>query len=120
MDISSLVAMNLAIPDRENSGDRHYFEARLAPSFSMRRANGLIVDRQRFLDDLRSGGARIGLPLSQVALLGSTRAMVVCQIRIGEVVYDNLRILVRDSSSPEGWLLLSWANEALVQSSAGG
>lgn len=112
MDLSSLVSMNLEIPHRENAGDRAYFDLRLAPSFSMRRANGEVVDRTRFLDGVKPGGERLGLPLSQVSVFGQNRALVVCQVRIGVSVYENVRLLVRDTSAPEGWVLLSWANEA--------
>lgn len=118
MELETLVAMNLRFPERENAGDRPYFEARLAPSFSMRRANGAVVDRERFLGDLKSGGERRALGVGQVTLLGRSRALVLCQVRVGAVVYDNLRMFVRDAAAPEGWFLLSWANEESIATDA--
>ena len=114
MDLSSLVSMNLEMPHRENVGDRVYFDLRLAPSFSMRTANGAVVDRARYLDDLKSGGERVGLPLAEVSVFGQSRALVACQVRGGVAVYDNIRLFVREVAAPDGWLLLSSANEPVV------
>jgi len=119
VDLSSLVSMNLEIPYRENAGDRAYFDLRLAPSFSMRRANGAVIDRARFLDDMKSGGERVGLPLAQVSVFGQSRALVACQVRVGVAVYDNIRLFVREVSAPDGWLLMSWANEPVVPADGG-
>jgi len=44
-------------------------------------------------------------------VFGHSRALVVCQIRIGVAVYENVRLFVREASAPDGWILLSWANE---------
>ena len=55
-----LLADNATIPAAENAGQnsRPFFEAVLADEFAFRRANGKVVNRSTFLDDLMSGGDR--------------------------------------------------------------
>ena len=44
-----LRALNVEIAERESAGDEQWLRALLAPEFSMRRANGDLVDRDEFL-----------------------------------------------------------------------
>lgn len=113
MDLASLAKINREIPLRENAGDRSYFEARLAPSFVIRRAVGGVVDsRARFLKKLTKGGdPRRSRFKDAHLLIGKERAISLCMVARGDQLFHNLRLFVRDPRAPEGWLLLAWANE---------
>ena len=111
MDLTPLETMTGEFFLRENAGDRSYFEVRLASHMSMRRSNGILVDRAQFLSDMKPGGDRERVSIGSTTLLGSERACVDFQVRSGGKIVDNLLVFVRQANSPEGWVLLAWANE---------
>ncbi|SRR5258706_10193988 len=112
MDTNSLETIAREFLLRENAGDRAYFEARLATHMSMRRSSGAIIDRARFLGDVKPGGDREQASAGTITFLGSERACVNFQVRAAGKVVDNLLVFVRQPDAPEGWVLLAWANEA--------
>jgi hypothetical protein len=111
MDLNTLETLTREFLLRENAGDRSYFEERLTSHMSMRRSNGVIVDRERFLSDIKAGGDREIASIGSIALLGRERGCVSFQVRSGGRIADNLLVFVRQADSPEGWSLLAWANE---------
>jgi len=113
METNVFEALIKEILERENAGDRGYFEARLAAHMSMRRSSGMVVDGMRFLTDIKPGGDRELLCISSIELLGSQRACVRCQVRSTGKIVENFLLFVRQGDAPEGWLLLAWANELM-------
>src|ERR1700743_2383877 len=102
--------MNEEIPDKENLGDRMFFEDILAPVFVMRRANGALDDRSMFLLSLKPGGTRTCDPNTiQIKSMGNFRALVTSVVKVGDAEYHNLRLFAQDGAGR--WKLLAWANE---------
>ena len=111
MDLTPLETMTREFLLRENAGDRSYFEVRLASHMSMRRSNGIIVDRAQFLSDMKPGGDRERVSIGSTTLLGSERACVNFQVRSGERLSTiSLSSFVRLTRLRDG-VLLAWANE---------
>jgi uncharacterized protein YjbK len=116
--ILDLERLNAELPLRENDGgrSRRYFEQRLARRFAMRRADGGVVGRRRFLAALAGGGDRRSTPIA-IELLGAERALVTCVVTTGGEKepkrFHNVRLFIRSDDAPEGWLLLAWANERI-------
>jgi hypothetical protein len=108
---ASLISINEAIPQRENTGgsseSHDFFVDLLAPSFSMRRASGEVIDRQMFLGALNSSKTRSQRDVA-VTLVGSSRAVVTSEVEMDGVTFHNLRVFIATDS---GWRLLAWANE---------
>jgi hypothetical protein len=117
--VAELVDLNERMIEAENSGampEAHvFFEGLLATAFAFRRASGEVLDRDGFLGALDSGGDRSLDRASEVQLLGTSRALVTCVVRmtVGGVSrrFDNARLFARDSEG--NWRLLGWANERL-------
>ena len=98
-DTELLRELNVVIGDRENDGDIGYFEELLAPTFSMRRANGSFNDRAQFLAGVApSPERRIGTP--PVTMHGDTCAVVTCVVSTGADPdidrVDNVRLFARE------------------------
>ncbi len=108
-----LYALNVASVQRENAGDRTWFEQRLARSFAMRRADGSALDRAAFLDALRPDGLRVLASFDRCQLPGRERALVTCVVGVGEARFHNVRLFIHSAEAPEGWLWLAWANERI-------
>jgi hypothetical protein len=111
MDLNLFENMAREFYAHENAGDRSYFESRLAANMAMRRSSGIVVDRARFLSDIKAGGDREIVAMGSITLFGRERACVSVQVRSAGKVVDNLLLFVRQPDSPEGWSLLAWANE---------
>ena len=117
--MDDLARLNILIIDAENAGatiDAHaFFEGILAQSFAFRRASGQVVDRAGFLDALASGGDRVADGGTHHFLLGSSRALTTCVVRMtvdgASRRFDNARLFARDAEG--AWKLLAWANEPL-------
>jgi hypothetical protein len=102
--------INEEIPEKENLGDRMFFEDRLAPVFVMRRANGALDDRAMFLLSLKPEGKRTCDPKSiDIQPMGNFRALVTSMVKVGPAEYHNLRLFGKDGFGR--WKLLAWANE---------
>jgi hypothetical protein len=114
MDLTALEKMNHEMPLRENAGDRQYFEARLASSIGMLRADRTVIGRDEYLNALKKDGDRASVSIESITMLGKTRALVVCTVRSRGKLFENARLFIRDEAAPEGWLLLGWANEPAV------
>jgi hypothetical protein len=116
LSASDLCQLNLEITNAENNANRAFFEALLAPAFAFRRANGVVVDRQGFLDALKAGGDRRTEAESiEIKLLGKSRALVECVVFTGTPDqrrrFENARLFSMDEGG--NWRLLSWANESI-------
>jgi hypothetical protein len=116
LSASDLCQLNLEITNAENNANTAFFEALLAPAFAFRRANGVVVDRQGFLDALKAGGDRQTEAESiEIKLLGKSRALVECVVFAGTPDqrrrFENARLFSRDENG--NWRLLSWANESI-------
>ena len=105
--------INIQIGDEESEGNVPFFEKLLAPTFAMRRANGVLNNRSEFIKNVQPGPRRETI-VHEIALLGERRALAHCTVRLldssspGE--FSNLRLFIRDSGTDE-WLLMAWANE---------
>ena len=107
-----LRALNEEIGRREDEKALHWFNARLAPHFAMRRADGTFHGREAFLDALKRDDKpeRRTTTVNSVELLGDSRAVVACVVERGGRQFHNLRLFVREGDT---WLLLAWANAPL-------
>jgi hypothetical protein len=108
--LQHLVQLNLAIGQKEDAGDREWFDALLAPAFAMRRANGAFVGRDEFLASLQKADTVRTTEIVGVEAIGQFRSEVRCIVSIANKKYDNLRLFVHDGKA---WLLVSWVNENL-------
>ena len=114
-DVDLLTQLNVKIGVAESNGDREFLSGVMGPALALRRANGPIVDRTKFLDDVEPGSPRETV-IESVDLLGQDRAVVTCIVSMekdGETKhFHNVRLFVR---SEEGrWVLIGWANEPLT------
>jgi hypothetical protein len=108
--LQHLIQLNLAIGEKEDAGDREWFDALLAPAFAMRRANGTFVGRDEFLAAVRQAETIRATDIVGVEAIGALRAVVRCVVTVANKRYDNLRIFVHDGKT---WMLVSWTNEIL-------
>lgn len=111
MDLNLFQSLVATFYDRENAGDRAYFDARLATHMVLRRSSGLVVDRAQFLGEMEAGGDRELAVMGTVTFVGKQRVCVGAQCRAKGKLIDNLFVFVRQPEAPEGWALLAWANE---------
>lgn len=110
-DDENLQAINQAINDAENSGDRIYLDSVIAPELAFLRANGTFNNRQQFLDKvLEKKLPSRTMEIETIEVLGN-RAIVKCIITQGGKQFHNVRLFVRIE---EQWKLLGWANEPLA------
>ena len=104
--------LNGQFPLKENTGDRLFFESRLAPVFAFRRASGALDSREMFLLSLAPGGKRGCDPTSiEVIPLGRSRALVNSIVTIDADRFHNSRLFIKDAVGR--WVVLAWANERL-------
>jgi len=117
---AALRALNEQVASAEDRFDVAFFDTHLAESFTMRRTNGKITDKDAFLGKLEDdrelveSGAPARPPRETgpvtVTLYGRLRATAECEVTTTEGRSHNLRLLIR--SSPDGpWQFLAWANE---------
>jgi hypothetical protein len=101
--------------DKEEQGDRPYFEKLLDDTFHFRRADakGTVVDKDVFLNGL-SAAARRGRTLEPPGVDVSyyeDLAVASLRIRIRNDLYRNIRIF---RSGSEGWRLGMWYNNKIT------
>lgn len=116
-DEQALRALNIEIGVRESSGDVAFFGTRLAGAFAMRRANGDLDDRDKFLAKVVKSDQR-DTTVDAVTYFGDRRALVECTVVVGANRFHNLRLFIRDGDSEAPWLLLGWANELVSEGSS--
>lgn len=114
-DLQDLRDVNAAIGDAEARGDRPWFEALLAPAFSMVRPDGLrFDDRASFLAALQPGPRR--RTRVESVLSHDDRAVVTCTVVKGDgaeaATHRNIRVLSRPGPGA-AWQLVSWVTEPL-------
>jgi hypothetical protein len=118
-DAELLRDLNVVIGEKENDGDVGYFERLLAPTFSMRRANGRFDDRAQFLAGVAPSPQR-RTETPSVTMYGDTCAVVTCIVSTGaEPAVDrvhNVRLFVRADPAAT-WQLLSWSNARVAEPS---
>ena len=111
-DVSELKALNEEIGRAETRGDRGWLEGVIGPQLAFRRANGTVVDRQAFLDNVKKSDER-ETRVESVEVCGE-RAVVRCTVTMktaeGSRDFHNLRLFVRQE---DGWKVIGWANEAV-------
>jgi hypothetical protein len=109
-DIDQLAGINERIGTAESNGDVGYLDSVLAPVLGFRRASGVCVDRQHFLNDVAPGPPRT-TRVESVEVPDDDRAVVRSVVEIGDGAkhrtYDNFRLFVRVDGA---WKLLGWAN----------
>jgi hypothetical protein len=108
-----LRALNVELAARESAGDEQWFQALLAPQFTMRRANGDLVDRGEFLKAVAPSAERRTQVVTGTEL--EVTAVVSCQVSMEQEdgsskSFHNHRLFVRADTEAE-WQLLGWANE---------
>lgn len=108
--------INVAIGDAEARGDHSYFQALLAPAFSMVRPDGVrFDDRPGFLAALTAGPRRRTRVDS--VLTHDNRAVVTCTVAKGEgsqaPVHRNIRVFSRPAPGVP-WQLVSWLTEPVA------
>lgn len=110
-----LRALNVEIGERETLGDKSFFGELLAPAFAMRRAPGAVVDRDRFIKDVKQSAPR-QTDVESITPFEANRALVVCVVArgVGESAerFHNVRLFTRESPEAD-WKLLAWANEPI-------
>ncbi len=114
-DAPGLRELNMAIGDAEARGDRAFFEAVLAPAFSMVRPDGLrFDDRAAFLAALGPGPRRRTRVESVTTY--DNRAVVTSTVVKGEgtgaAAHRNIRVFSRPGHSTP-WQLVGWVTEPL-------
>jgi hypothetical protein len=113
-----LRALNVEIAEQETAKNTDWFGTLLAPSFTMRRASGALVDKKGFLEALKSSdGVRRQTPVVAGTELDATAA-VSCVVSMKQSDgswkgFRNNRLFVRSKDGPSGWQLLAWANEPI-------
>ena len=112
-DFDRLAQLNIDIGSAESTGTSDFLDGVLAPAFAIRRATGIIDDRDTFLRKVAPSPRRV-TEIHSISLLGNNRAVVECTVSMtseGEArSYHNLRLFVRDDA--DQWKLLGWANES--------
>jgi hypothetical protein len=113
-DMDLLEELNMRIGMAESEGDKAFLRDEvLAPVLAFRRANGLCVDRETFLKEVKPSPRR-ETKIESISLLGRERAIVTCIVAMdvgGEKKeFHNFRLFVRSGDGK--WRLLGWANEA--------
>ena len=87
----------------------------IAPELAFQKANGEIVDRERFLESVEPLPSQVTdqntreTKIESIEIYGN-RVVVACVVTLKGMRYHNLRLLVRRG---EQWKLLGWANELL-------
>lgn len=112
-DDEDLRALNFAINEAENSGDRNYLAGVLAPELAFMRGDGKTVDDAgRFLQKVakKPEPGKLEIDKVEVEVLGS-RAIVKCLVAQGGKRYHNVRLFVRLEGQ---WKLLGWGNEVIA------
>lgn len=107
--------LNIEIAAAEDRGDQQWLASILAPELSFRRANGMVVDKEQFLKDVKPLTAS-KTEIKSIDLYGKDRAVVTCVVTLKidgqEVAFHNVRLFVREKTE---WKLLGWANEHLAK-----
>lgn len=113
-DEAALRKLNTEIAAAEDRGDSGWLASILASKLSFRRANGLIVDREQFLSEVKAR-APGKIDIESITIHGRNRAVVTCIVTLKvdgqDTAFHNVRLFIREAS---GWKLLGWANERLA------
>jgi hypothetical protein len=119
MNLSSdqeLRRLNEEIRVKEQAGEKPYFDELLADTFLFRRADGTIVDKRQYLDDLGSVAKnpyeRLESVVENVTLdgvSGVVNVLVLAKRKKMEraAVFQNVRVFIRQD---ENWKLIMWVN----------
>ena len=119
MNLSSdqeLRRLNEEIRVKEQAGEKPYFEKLLADTFLFRRADGTIVDKRQYLDDLGSVAKnpyeRLESVVENVTLDGNSGVVNVLVLAKRKnmdraAVFQNVRVF---SHEDENWKLIMWVN----------
>src|SRR5262249_39001165 len=93
---SDLRALNVAINDAENTGNRDFLASILAPALAFYRASGAVDDAGRFLQKVatKNPPGELRPESVEIETLGN-RAIVKCVIMQGGKSYHNIRLFVR-------------------------
>jgi hypothetical protein len=106
-EIRELVLLNEEIGTAENAGDLRRLGEIVAPFLAFRRRDGLIVDRDAFLQTPRLGGRETRIESIQVY---GNRAVITCIVTDSGAVTHNIRLFAKEE---DNWRLLGWANEPI-------
>jgi len=119
MNLSSdqeLRRLNEEMRVKEQAGEKPYFDELLADTFLFRRADGTIVDKRQYLDDLGSVAKnpyeRLESVVENVTLdgvSGVVNVLVLAKRKKMEraAVFQNVRVFIRQG---ENWKLIMWVN----------
>jgi len=98
-DEQALAKLNIEIASAEDRGDIVWLESILAPELVFRRANGVVVGRQQFLENV-SPRSKSKTRIESIILHGRDRAVVTCivTVKIGGVdsEFHNIRMFIRE------------------------
>lgn len=120
----ALFEINMRIGEAETKGDAEaqkwlrglIVEGKLSkdaqpgPLLAFRRADGVCVGAEAFLQGVEKGSARL-TEIEEIRLLGPLRALVTCVVTRDGIRYHNVRLFIRADVMTQDWKLLAWANE---------
>ncbi len=119
-DIAALEDLTRCMGEAERNCNDKFFETSLANNLTFRRANGAIVDKETFLNDLqnpantyetleqRDIAAQVYEGVGVVILLVQAKGMR--EGKAFEGLYRNIRIFLKEPNLTPGWQLHSWFN----------
>jgi len=114
-DELALTRLSAEITAAEDRGDRKWLEGILAQELAFRRANGVVVGKERFLKDVKPRDSS-KTDIESIKLYGKNRAVVTCIVAMKidgqDAEFHNVRMFIREGKD---WKLLGWANERLIK-----
>lgn len=121
-DERRLVRLNEQLADAERTKDTAYFERVLSADLEFRRADGSVVTKQQFIDQLADRAYEYDEPLDVRATVLGTLAVVTLVVRAAGTtgtksfrgVYRNIR-LFRRAKTDDSWELARWYNDRIEQ-----
>jgi hypothetical protein len=122
--IVELTELNKAFATAERTGDAGFFETHLADGLQFRRASGKVVDKSRFLADLRApGNTNERVEARDIEVLAYGADLAACSLlvdfkgtrdgRPSEGMVRNTRVFVRGEGL---WKCALWLNTNDVRS----
>lgn len=101
----------MRISDLENAGDAEGLSKIMADELAFLRADQSIINKETFLNAVKSGGDR-KYELTESVEVFNNRAIVKCIISTnqGTRKFHNIRLFVKKNNK---WQLLGWANELM-------
>jgi len=118
--VEELISLNERIGEAERTGDAEFLKSVLSDNLRFRRANGTIVDKAIYLDDLTKPGnitdelrstdivPTVYEDLAVVVLLVAVKGMR-CGNKL-DGVFRNIRIFLDEPDKRPRWQLHSWFN----------